>query len=258
MTFKSSGWRIVSSSVVGSGHVARGVGCEDFHTWKALPNGAWIAVVADGAGSARCSAEGAKTAATAALLFLSKLPGQSTVWNESFLHSAMSDCLQHARGALEGLIAGTEATRGCETIAQYATTLLAICVTQQLVAALQLGDGAIVFRKNSRELRLMFEPCHGEYINEAHFLTSSDFAERAQVRVVPSEQVDAIAVFTDGIEFLALDYANASAHEPFFEPMFSFASNPGTSDVVLEEFLKSDRVCERTDDDKTLLLAVRL
>jgi hypothetical protein len=39
--------------------------------------------------------------------------------------------------------------------------------------------------------------------------------------------------------------------------MFEFAENPNSTKAELEEFLQSDRVCERTDDDKTLVLAIR-
>ena len=64
-------------------------------------------------------------------------------------------------------------------------------------------------------------------------------------------------MLTDGIQLLAVRYADNTAHEPFFEPLFEFAENPNSSNAELEEFLRSERVCERTDDDKTLVLAVR-
>jgi hypothetical protein len=257
MSLNTSRWRIVSSSVIGSGHIARGVPCEDFHALDALPSGVWVGVVADGAGSARCAAEGSRVAATAATKFLSKRLSDLSAIDEAVLHSAMRDCLQHAREALEGLVATKSPDGNGEALPQYATTLLAICVTERWISALQLGDGAIVLRQRAGDLMLVFQPSHGEYINETHFLTSPDFAERAQFRVLPAQDTDAIAMLTDGIEILALDYANASPHGPFFQPMFTFASNIEATEMALEEFLKSDRVCERTDDDKTLLLAIR-
>jgi hypothetical protein len=53
-------------------------------------------------------------------------------------------------------------------------------------------------------------------------------------------------------------------HLPFFEPLFAFveASAPpkdgAQASEALTAFLASPRVCERTDDDKALVLALRL
>lgn len=64
-------------------------------------------------------------------------------------------------------------------------------------------------------------------------------------------------MLSDGIQLLALRYADNTAHDPFFRPLFEFAGNPASTNAELEEFLRSERVCERTDDDKTLVLAIR-
>jgi hypothetical protein len=74
---------------------------------------------------------------------------------------------------------------------------------------------------------------------------------------MPSQEISGLAMLSDGIELLALCYKDNTAHEPFFTPMFEFAEKPGSTKAELEEFLESERVCDRTDDDKTLVLAVR-
>jgi hypothetical protein len=48
------------------------------------------------------------------------------------------------------------------------------------------------------------------------------------------------------------------AHAPFFAPLFKFIAEAKDLDVANQEltgFLRSPRVCDRTDDDLTLLLA---
>ena len=68
-----------------------------------------------------------------------------------------------------------------------------------------------------------------------------------------------MALFTDGLQTLALDYTRA-AHSPFFAPMFAALSSetePGGLLGPLSAFLESPAVNERTDDDKTLILATR-
>jgi hypothetical protein len=62
------------------------------------------------------------------------------------------------------------------------------------------------------------------------------------------------------LQRLALNLATNTPHEPFFEPFFKVLSIVGENKedeltAALVDFLKSERVNERTDDDKTLALA---
>jgi hypothetical protein len=71
------------------------------------------------------------------------------------------------------------------------------------------------------------------------------------------------AVFSDGLLRLAINLATGEPHAPFFRPLFAFAAAGDASGVVAREaelaaFLHSDRVCARSDDDKTILLAARI
>ncbi|EJN10128.1 hypothetical protein PMI40_00215 [Herbaspirillum sp. YR522] len=76
-------------------------------------------------------------------------------------------------------------------------------------------------------------------------------------------QATLAAVFSDGIQRIALNMATNTPHEPFFAPFFKTLKS--TTDEqedqlqgLLAKFLASPQVNERTDDDKTLALAVRL
>jgi hypothetical protein len=61
-----------------------------------------------------------------------------------------------------------------------------------------------------------------------------------------------------------LHQATQSVHSPFFDKIFApvrALDGPGYSEELsskLETYLSSPLICERTDDDKTLLLASRL
>lgn len=60
-------------------------------------------------------------------------------------------------------------------------------------------------------------------------------------------------MFSDGLQMY-----QGVAHAPFFAPLFKFIAVAKDLDVThqeLTEFLQSPRVCDRTDDDLTLLLA---
>ena len=74
-------------------------------------------------------------------------------------------------------------------------------------------------------------------------------------------QIKNLAAFSDGLQNLALINTTYEPFEPFFSPLFEFLS--GNSDrAQMEEklgvFLGSEKICGRTDDDKTLLLAAPL
>ena len=69
-------------------------------------------------------------------------------------------------------------------------------------------------------------------------------------------------MFSDGLQRLALVYQSQTVHEPFFEPMFAELRNADLQTCnslsdQLARFLDSPKINERTDDDKTLVLASR-
>jgi len=106
---------------------------------------------------------------------------------------------------------------------------------------------------------LAFWPDNGEYANTTRFLTDDDYRRHLRIDIV-ARQVSELAVLTDGLQMLALDFAMTRVHDRFFAPLFK-AVRSGPSEETLRasllEFMDSKRVNERTDDDKTLLLATR-
>ncbi|PTQ59138.1 hypothetical protein C8J45_1168 [Sphingomonas sp. PP-CE-3G-477] len=74
---------------------------------------------------------------------------------------------------------------------------------------------------------------------------------------------DAIVLMSDGLERLALDFAAQTPHHPFFETMVKPVETSVTVgrdqrlSQTLANYLGRDAVNARTDDDKSLLIAVR-
>lgn len=168
--------------------------------------------------------------------------------------------LSSRNGAAPVLAAGerTDLQIISATLREFATTLLLAVVTPEWVAAVQVGDGAVVVEDGAGDLRTLTTPEHGEYLNETAFITSSDYLARAQYAVWRHDGLRSVALLTDGLELLALDLARNVPHAPFFRPLFAFAAAPDSTEEELAAFLRSERVCARTDDDKTLVLAVRV
>jgi len=144
-------------------------------------------------------------------------------------------------------------------VRQLACTLLAAIVGTTQSVYFQIGDGAIIILENN-DYRLVFWPERGEYANTTFFITQDTFADALRYEV-RTTTVDELAMISDGLQMVALDYASQQVHQGFFLPMFKTMRATNSVDELmgpLAEFLESPRLNERTDDDKTLILATRL
>jgi len=236
-------WRCVAASVAGAGHVARSSECEDASAVE-THEGSLLLAVADGAGSARLARNGSRLAVAVALEELRVRAG------DDLCPSRLHDVVAAVRVALEP---APEDDPGTE-LGDRATTLLLARWRDDVIETAQVGDGAIVVRRNG-ELEVICADRRGEYLNETCFVTSSSWESELRTGVVSAAGVDAIAGMTDGLQLLAFDLATGTPHQPFFAPFFAFADGGGSTED-LAAFLGSDRVAGRTDDDVTLAIAV--
>lgn len=212
----------------------------------------FIALTCDGAGSASHGGEGAmiasRTLSQVAKAFVSEnggLPDDDLVW----------DWIDLARDR----IAAVSGRLGL-TPRDFATTVVMILSTGDATLCIHIGDGAVIARcACSSEWQSLSWPEHGEYASTTFFLTD-DGSVRARISR-HSTPIDRLAIFTDGIERLALDFATDKPHTPFFAAISEpIARSPaegrdGALSIKLGDYLASDAINQRTDDDKTLVLA---
>jgi hypothetical protein len=73
------------------------------------------------------------------------------------------------------------------------------------------------------------------------------------------EAINKIAIFSDGIEYLILDEIRRRVHAPALRPIFDWlrTARAGEGSRALDTYLGSNHINSRTDDDKTLLMAIR-
>jgi hypothetical protein len=248
-----AGWRVAGASVVGTAHERAGIACQDAHRWAALPDGSLIIAVADGAGSAARSEEGARCAVEAAVAALSHLLEEGPPIDDQAWHEAITATLEAALAAID-----THAEGMNTPIRDFATTLTVVAATAEHLAVGQVGDGVAV-AEGADGLFLAVAPQRGEYANEVALLTSPRAVEGAAIVTFPAA-ARALAVTTDGLLRLAVRLPSHAPHVPFFRPLFAFLAETAdltTAGEELARFLASERVSDRTDDDKTLVLAVR-
>ena len=249
-------WKAINDSVAGTSHHRTDTVCQDasFVTaWQHENESFLILACADGAGSAAKSEIGSKLAC--------KSVGKSAT--EFFeaggrLGDGAEEVLRKwIVGAREEIEA--EATGLGVAPRALACTLLLAIVGEQAAWFAQIGDGAIVsFHED--EYHPVFWPQAGQYPNETFFLTDSEYKKNIQSET-HAHRIDEIAMFSDGLQTLALNFATKSAHQPFFSPMFDALRqtvDPTDLNVPLITFLNSEAINDRTDDDKTLILATRI
>lgn len=215
-----------------------------------------LTVVSDGAGSAKYSEIGSRLVvecfARCAIAHLRERPSLEDITQE-----LVREWLDDVRNR----IFHSAEQRATEP-RQMAATLIGTMICSKRAIVCHIGDGACVLRRKGANLwEVPSWPAHGEYASSTYFVTD-DPEPRLDFMSIEGEFSE-LAIFSDGIERLALDFVNKSASERFFDPMFAPLTKvgPGRNRVLsasLRQFLDSPRVLERTDDDKSLVLARRV
>jgi len=253
---ETGSWKIAECSLPGTGHLRRGRCCEDAAGWFRLGSLLGVAI-ADGAGSAPQAARGSALAVRTALLTLR--------------HHHLNICPLTANTAKQALVAACEHTVNAHcAMAQemgvnrsdLATTLILVVASPDFVRAVQIGDGAVVVKNTKGNLTCLTTPINGEFANEVPLIGCAPaiYVQMGSLPQMPEDvyHLKSIAVFSDGIQRLALKLPQGEPHPPFFTPLFERLECLAEPEMeeLLRAFLDSPRVNARTDDDKTLVTAV--
>ena len=250
-------WKTVHDSVVGTSHQVTGNPCQDSHRvvqFASQGRETLIVVCADGAGSAKHSDRGSAFVCDTIIGILRRELATVDNLNTIGRETAVAWCAETRDGLIR-----LASEVGCE-IRDLASTVLAAVIVDDSSLFMQLGDGAIVSQYDGL-YEVIFWPQSGEYANVTNFLTDESYDKRLEFSTRKGATVTALAMFTDGLERLILHYAERTVHVPFLEPLFKALQDSASSEDLFEPmrlFLSSERVNQRTDDDKTLVLATRL
>ena len=259
-------WRTAYASVAGTSHITSGMPCQDAGRCVVVKdragNDILLAAVSDGAGSASRSEFGADLTVETFMGVLSGAVAEDSGDLAFLSRDFMLQWLAGTRAALAQLAA----TDGFN-MRDYACTFLGAIVARRSSTYVQVGDGAIIVSdEEDGDPGYVFWPQHGVFANSTYFITQEDaedvmLFERADFEG-PHNYVREIALFSDGLERLILDFKARAVHTPALKPIFNWLAAAEAADgtrpsEALMTYLASSHVNRRTDDDKTLVMATR-
>ncbi|MEH2413052.1 PP2C family serine/threonine-protein phosphatase [Nostoc sp.] len=256
-------WKVAGDCAIGTSHQNQEIPCQDYGRYLIFNDVIIVGAVADGAGSAKYSDIGAKLAVETVLKCFSDIhesPQNEEESEEGFSQPLSQEEAEKLFTKIVKIAIGklhNQADEGGYSVNDLACTLLVFVATPDWVAAMQIGDGFIVMRSHDSEYKLLFQPDKGEFVNETTFITSTNAVKDIPVKVI-SEKQEFICVSTDGLEKVAIRLSDWEPFSPFFKPLEEYLheSVDPKEDKYLTEFLNSERLNSRTDDDKTLLLCL--
>ena len=252
-------WSWMGACSTGSSHVRVGETCQDAAACLEIASGvasALLVVVSDGAGSARFSRLGSRCVTTEFSKSVARYTrdgGHIAAINEEIARTWL-DVVRDRIASMAEAAAGTPR--------DFAATLVAALVGEEDAVICHVGDGACVLRQaGTDQWHVPSWPDHGEYASSTYFVTD-DPQPKLRLYQLQGRFTD-VAVFSDGLERLALDFIKQQPASGFFNPIVNPMSQlpAGRSrglSAQLRTFLESSSILNRTDDDKTLVVARRV
>ncbi|MEO6521958.1 MAG: PP2C family serine/threonine-protein phosphatase [Mucilaginibacter sp.] len=251
-------WKVIGQSVIGTSHIQSGKGCEDAVLYQLVDladeEQALICLISDGAGSAQFAAEASQLTVQKGVSILADWIAIEKIIDEA----AMTELAELLYDQLK-----VTAEERDVPLNEFSCTLLGFVILPDQACFLQIGDGAIVRDDGNGNFMHLWWPHNGEYQNTTAFLIDDPNLSQLKMKVV-YETVTEVAIFSDGLQMLALNNETESVHQPFFADLFKvlrMTNSPEHIDILnnrLSAYLSGEAINNRTDDDKTLLIATRL
>lgn len=252
-------WSGFSASIIGSGHIKRGLPCQDASTVVTGPRPALI--VCDGRGSASRSQDGASAA-------VRDFTSQCAVFEP--LLATILDADEADAGRWEQFcrilyrtLMQTKLNLSAEHNVpkkEFDFTVAAAVIGTNWIGCFQVGDGAIVLRQNGT-VETAFSPDKGEFANQTHFLRENGEAKgKFHSKLFSAKENSGIAITSDGPEHLMFHLATMTPGK-IFSMLFDDMQNRSLTKQDIMDYLTRrewDKDPRGQDDRSIAILAPEL
>jgi hypothetical protein len=249
-------WSWAAANCRGTSHVQSGAPLQDAQKCF-IAGGSLqpiVAIVSDGAGSATFGGQGAILTCRVLTLCARQ-------------HFARTDYLP-TDADFEGWVdsvrdrIGVAAKTRMLALREFAATLVCVVSDGQESLIAHVGDGCAALRNSDTGSWVAPSwPDNGEYASTTFFVTDEEGPRLRLTR--HGEAINALILFSDGFERLALQFSTRQPFAPLLDKIIAPVASSATSgkDVGLSQklaaYLNSSMVNSKTDDDKSLILAAR-
>jgi hypothetical protein len=244
-------WQVTAASVRGPDHARERRPRQDACAWRA-EGSRLVAAIADGAGSAPMSREGARVCSAAVVEVLSGLPLPPRDGEEPAVRAAVEAAIADARSRLVCRLACS----GAGSLRDYCATLVGVWAEEQRGWLFHIGDGAAAAaRTENPGDSVVSPPDNGRFAEETFFFT--DRTWREHLRIMPFSARNLVVLVSDGVGSFTFAPRWRGLEAEFVGPLARHLDGrpPAAARRMLARVLQAPGAQAISGDDKTLLLA---
>ena len=274
-----SSWQVYGASSIGKSHIDSNLPNQDSIYLQKTEHG-MVAVVCDGAGSAKFSQAGAAFfSQSIGKMLLSLGVGLNVSRSVSIgvSHRGIAvDLVQVKQQIIEQLSQirlDLQSQLPAESsLRDYHTTFTGLLIHSNHQALLvQIGDSPLITSQfvvrhphidYFTNLQVYGDDSKNEYVNETHFITQDNWQSFLRVEPIDLSQVDCLALMSDGCADLVFEGASVTPkiYRPFFGNLLfnltqSQSSQQGSA--IIEQALGNPATYRLTGDDKSLVVLLK-
>ena len=239
--------RVIATKITGGLHLAKQKPCQDFYQYACSGN-KLVAVVSDGAGSAKYGKIGAKIVCETLVNVLINTPLKN-------VEEAVAKAIQMARGQL--VIHRLNKSKSEAEILNFSATVVGVAYHNNRGVFFHIGDGAaLAFVAEDFSQYVASRPENGVFACETYFYTMDDWQET--LRFTPFRQAHTLMLMSDGLTNFSFTPDFSRIEPKFLLPINDFLNREkqqARAVRALTNTFNTVRAKKLNPDDKTFLWA---
>ena len=270
-----SSWQVYGASSIGKSHIDSNLPNQDSIYLQKTEKG-MVAVVCDGAGSAKFSQAGAAFFSQSIGKMLLSLGVGLSVSHSVSISGIAFDLVQVKQQIIEQLsqirLDLQSQLTAESSLRDYHTTFTGLLIHSNHQALLvQIGDSPLITSQfvvrhphidYFTNLQVYGDDSKNEYVNETHFITQDNWQSFLRVEPIDLSQVDCLALMSDGCADLVFEGASVTPkiYRPFFgNLLFNLTQSQSLQQgsAIIEQALGNPATYRLTGDDKSLVVLLK-